>query len=71
MGDNMSFRCEFCGEAQPAGSKPIRVVTLWRDKLYPVRFARDGKTIIDRGGRGKEVAAEKNSCSCVLPQVCE
>lgn len=47
----MSFRCEFCGEAQDPGVAPIQVVTKIRHK--------------GQGGyeyRGTEIAEEKNSC---------
>lgn len=33
----MSFRCQFCGKAQPAGTKPVKVVTKVRRREGRVR----------------------------------
>jgi hypothetical protein len=31
----MSFTCGLCGKPQVAGTKPVKVVTEKRDKIYP------------------------------------
>jgi hypothetical protein len=46
----MSFRCEFCGEAQPTGVGPIQVVTKIRHKGSEFEW------------KGTDIAEEKNSC---------
>lgn len=57
----MSFRCEKCGKAQKPRTKPIRVVTEMRDKVYPQRFD-DEDNIIDSGGVGREIVSEIQIC---------
>jgi len=47
----MSFRCEFCGEAQPGGVGPIQVVTKIRRKGNEFEY------------KGTDIAEEKNSCA--------
>ena len=47
----MSFRCDFCGEAQGAGVAAIKVVTKIRSRGSGYDY------------RGTEIAEEKNSCS--------
>jgi len=59
----MSFRCEGCGKVPGVQRKPIRVVVETREKIYPVRYAKDGKTVIDKGGKGSEIVREMNLCS--------
>ena len=56
----MSFICQECGEVQDTGSKPKRVITQRREKIYPER--KEGKIVIDNGGRGWEIVAEKVVC---------
>ena len=56
----MSFRCDSCNRVE---QKPIRKVVETREKIYPVRYASDGKTIIDKGGRGREIVHEMNLCA--------
>ncbi|MBT8454166.1 MAG: hypothetical protein KJO40_19540 [Deltaproteobacteria bacterium] len=46
----MSFRCQFCGEAQPAGTPPVRMVTRVRQREYGLSTF------------GWEIAEEKNAC---------
>ena len=58
----MSFICEGCFNPQDTYEKPIRFVSETRKKVYPVRYAKDGKTIIDKGGTGIEIAKEMNLC---------
>lgn len=65
----MSFRCDLCGEAQPEGSSPTKVVTATRNKNYPERFKKtdSGNKVIDRGGQGYETVTEVNACdSCAV-----
>ena len=53
----MSFRCEFCGEAQEGGVAPIQVVTKIRHRGSEYEW------------KGTEVAEEKNSCvTCHDPE---
>lgn len=33
----MSFRCKLCGAPQESGSKPTKVITRKRDRVYPER----------------------------------
>lgn len=58
----MSFRCEVCDRPIGKYQKPITVVTQTRDKVYPKRFAEDGKTVIDNGGKGYETVKEIHAC---------
>lgn len=37
----MAFRCDSCGEAQPAGAKPIKTVAETRDRVYEHRYRKD------------------------------
>lgn len=66
----MSFKCELCECAQPAKSKPTRVIVETRPRVYPER-TRPGKQgnpsrVIDFGGEGYEIVREVNVCSrCV------
>ena len=46
----MSFRCDFCSAAQPAGTVPKTVVTKTRPRDY-------------NGIPGSEIAQEKRSCA--------
>jgi hypothetical protein len=57
----MSFHCELCGEVQPTGSAPRRLVTETRQKSYPER--RKGTKLIDAGGKGYETVTEVNACA--------
>ena len=59
----MSFKCDRCSKVFPNHDAPIKTVTSIRDKEYPKRFAADGKTVIDNGGHGWEVAKEENLCA--------
>lgn len=59
----MSFKCDKCKESQLPGTKPFRVVTKRRKRIYPLRLAEDGKTVIDKGGHGWEIAHEMNLCN--------
>ena len=59
----MSFKCDGCQKTQANRDKPIRVVAETREKIYPIRYAKDGKTVIDNGGRGTEIAREINLCA--------
>lgn len=53
----MSFRCDECLEAQPAGQTPHQVVTKTRQAEYTLRSG---------GGLGWEIAEQKNLCDvCV------
>lgn len=58
----MSFICDKCHKPQRNHIKPIRVVVEIRKKIYPIRYAKDGKTVIDKGGKGIEIAREMNLC---------
>jgi hypothetical protein len=61
----MSFICDKCLKPQSNHEKPYRVIVETRKRIYPKRFAKDGKTIIDNGGDGWEIAREMNLCkSC-------
>lgn len=44
----MSFRCDLCGAPQESGSKPTRVVTRKRDRVYPKREKANPKRITYR-----------------------
>jgi hypothetical protein len=57
----MSFRCEICKQPQPDHTKPVRVVTEEREKIYPPRYRSD-RTLIDEGGVGTEIVKEKSLC---------
>jgi hypothetical protein len=58
----MSFICDCCLTPLGNGTKPIRRVLETREKHYPTRFAQDGKTVIDRGGIGREIVREVSLC---------
>lgn len=59
----MSFRCDNCNKVQPAYSKPIKVITETRNRIYPKRFADlEQKIVIDNGGVGTEVVKEVDLC---------
>lgn len=47
----MSFRCDDCGAAQVAGTKPVKRVSRIREKTYV------------GGGHGWEIAKEKALCA--------
>ena len=51
----MSFRCDYCDEAQPNGVKPIKVVTQTRNVTYP-------RTKDDRIPTGTEIVKEVDLC---------
>jgi len=51
----MSFKCDYCSEAQPNGVKPNRVVTETRNVTYQTR---DGQT-----PSGTEIVKEANLCA--------
>jgi hypothetical protein len=57
----MSFRCEECNIVQPDRTKPKRVVTKIRNKVYSIR-KNSAEEVIDRGGKGWEVLQEKDVC---------
>lgn len=67
----MSFACQACGTPQTTGTKPNKVVTKQRRKVYPVRYTPDGKRIIDNGGMGIETAEELNLCDKCAKKVGE
>lgn len=52
----MSFRCDFCSVAQPAGTIPKTVVTKTRPRDY-------------NGIPGSEIAQEKRACADCFPTV--
>lgn len=56
------FICDKCKQLQPLHSKPILTVIEQREKVYPVIYAEDGKTILDNGGVGVETVKEVNLC---------
>ena len=57
----MSYRCEGpCRRKKGPGSKPIRIVTKTRAKVYPPRYV-NGE-MVDKGGEGREIVEEKNFC---------
>jgi len=58
----MSFICEGCFRPQETYDKPVRFVSETREKIYPKRYAKDGKTVIDNGGKGIEIVKEMNLC---------
>lgn len=71
----MSFRCEKCHKAQPAGTSPIRVVVERREVSYPARVyyikgckqgeegaAKRVRPVNDPGGSGWEIVKEKMLC---------
>lgn len=58
----MSFRCEWCKESQPNGTKPTRLVIETRERIYLPRYDRSGAKI-DNGGKGTEIVKEMNVCS--------
>jgi len=63
----MSFRCELCNRAMPAGTSPVVLILERRQKNYPERT--NGKKVIDRGGRGWEIAKEAKACKkCATPK---
>lgn len=51
----MSFRCEFCGVAQPNGTRPTRIVIEKKEKAYP------------SGTVGYEIIKEGDSCKLCIP----
>ena len=55
----MSFTCEFCGKAQPQGTKPIRRTTIER-QIYEVVLIDD--MTADLRLIGTEIVKEKKSC---------
>ncbi len=60
----MSFRCELCNDAVPAGTQPVRLVLETRRKVYPERMS--GKKVFDIGGVGYETVKEVGACKkCV------
>ena len=62
----MSFKCDKCGKVQPPRSKPVRLVTEYRDKVYPPRFD-SNHVCIDNGGKGREIVGETIYCQpCAL-----
>lgn len=56
----MSFRCDECKHAQPAGTKPFVFIVETRNKIYPIR--KRGDVVIDRGGEGWEIVKTKKVC---------
>ena len=58
----MSYRCENCNAVRPNGEAPIRKVVEFRQRIYPVRRAKDNYTVIDRGGSGSEIVREMSLC---------
>lgn len=65
----MSFRCDECGNSQPAGTGPVRVTTEVRKVQY-VLSAERARIAQKEGKRlgpfqGREIVREKNLCqSC-------
>lgn len=58
----MGFTCQHCGTVQPSGTVPHKTVTKQRTKVYPRRYAEDGETILDNGGKGVETVEELDLC---------
>jgi hypothetical protein len=60
----VSFKCQKCGLPQPAGIGPTVIVVETRARIYPERLRKD-KTVLDRGGEGREIVRELSVCkSC-------
>ena len=69
------FICESCGTQMESGIAPIRVVTHYREKIYPQRtteamvenedtgYIKKATVITDRGGKGIETVKEINACA--------
>lgn len=73
------FRCHFCHEITPPGTKKRNVVIATRDKTYPARgkdikrsrgrFQPRSETGGDSGGKGVETLQEVPACpACVAKQ---
>lgn len=61
----MSFNCDKC--RKHFSGSPKKLVVNVRPKIYPKRFAKDGKTTIDEGGKGYEIVEEIDVCkNCFL-----
>ena len=59
----MSYRCQMCGTARPAGEAPVRKVLETRRRSYPVRRdPTDSAAVIDSGGAGVEIVREASIC---------
>ena len=73
------FRCHFCGQVTPPGTKKQNVVVAVREKTYPARykeakraqgrFRNQRDSPKDVGGKGVETKQEVPACpSCVAKQ---
>lgn len=66
------FRCHFCQQITPPGTKKRYVVIATREKQYPTRrreaqrprgrFRSRDESVQDRGGKGRETAEEVAAC---------
>ena len=57
----MSYICGRCKKA--CLGKPTRIVVSTRTKIYPKIVAKDGITVLDRGGKGTEIVKEMLVCN--------
>ena len=65
------YRCQECGNLSEPGAVMHRKVVETVNVIHPERRSEDGKTIIDKGGRGTQIKKEiegKNP-NRVLPQI--
>lgn len=64
----MSFKCDFCHNAQANKSRPNKIIVERREHQYPIRYRDNNPNneIIDKGGSGLEIVREISVCnSCV------
>lgn len=72
------FRCHFCQQITPPGTKKRYVVIATREKQYPTRrresqgprgrFRSRDDAVQDRGGKGLETAEEVAACPACAEQ---
>ena len=59
----MSFTCGICHRPiRRKHAKPDRIILETRSKVYPERRNRKGDKVIDKGGKGWEIAKEVDAC---------
>lgn len=51
-------KCDRCGDTVARVDR----IPIYREKVYPKRYAKDGKQVIDKGGRGRERVGEERVC---------